>query len=168
MTTGLAENGDRDLHVGAGRKATLLRVLHTQVAAAGFAHGGDAGGQRATHALGGEEEVQRERGLHAQHRIEVAVDHEVHVAVDEAGVHRVAGGVDLGVAVEPRADRHDAPMFQHDIGGVRFVADAVDHDAATNQETSHCPIVRLAHGAQTDVSMPRGSWSSGQSSSATA
>ena len=69
---------------GPGTSPRDLGLLDTEVGAACFAHGRDAGRQRARHALGGKVEVHRERRAQERHRVEVAVAHEVHVAVDEA------------------------------------------------------------------------------------
>ncbi len=113
----LAEDRDRDQHRRPGHEPACLRLLHTEVGSAGFANRRDARCQRARHALGGEVEVHRERRAEERHRVEVAVAHEVHMAVDEPRYHRASAAVDLVVAVETRADGDDPAVLDHDISG---------------------------------------------------
>jgi hypothetical protein len=100
VTAGLAEDRDGDLHVGPWREPALLRRLHPEIAATCLANGRDASGKCPRHPFGGQVEVQRERGLHRLHRVEVTVDHEVHVTVDEARIDGVAGRVDCVVPIQ--------------------------------------------------------------------
>ena len=137
VTARLAENRDRDLHAGPGREPACLRRLDAEVAATSLADGRDAGSQRARHSLGGEVEVHRERCVHRWHRVEVAVDHEVHVAVDEAGIHGMARCVDCFIAVESRADLDDPLALDDDIGDGRGTADAVEYLAACDHNACH-------------------------------
>ena len=116
-----------------GDRARGLRRLDAEIAAARLANGGDARRERALHPLGGEIEVQRERRVHGRHRVEITVGHEVHVAVDEAGVHGMAGRVDRVVAVESGADVDDAVALDHDVGHRRGATDAVEHLAAADR-----------------------------------
>ena len=147
VATGLAEDGDRDLHVGPGANPRCCAVFIAEVAATRLAHGRDTDRQRSCHAFGGEVEVQRERRVHRRHRIEVAVDHEVHVAVDEAGVDGVARGVDRLVAIERGADVDDAVAFDDDIGNRRAAAGAVENLAALDHRrviSAHASVGRAS------------------------
>ena len=94
-----------------------LGLLDTEVGAACFAHGRDARRERARHALGGKVEVQSRTASQKRHRVEVAVAHEVHVAVDEPGQTVRPSQSIVVVAVEAGPDSDDAAVLDHDIAG---------------------------------------------------
>ena len=73
---------------------------------------------------------------------EVAIGHEVDVAVKQAGCYQSAFAVDGRVAVQSGTDLNDAPVLDQHVGRRCLLRRSVEHLAAVQYQASHARRLR--------------------------
>ena len=136
VAAGLAHHHDRDLQPRTRDQPVLDRLLDPQVRAAGIADRRDPDRQRCLQVPRRLIELVRERLLGNPPYVD-ARDRHVRVAVEQAGQDRPVAEVDLFVAVETGADRHDPIFLDGDVGSCRIGARAVKHVGTTQDDPAH-------------------------------
>ena len=143
MAAGDAQRRDADLHARADDQPLLDRGLDAQIGAACVAHAGDAGVDGVAHVPGRLIELEREGLGHHLGHVD-ALDHDVDVAVDEAGQYRAAQCIDDRDIAFGHGDLNGGAHFNNQIvlhqhGRVqnRCAAVAVNQCAVAKQCVAH-------------------------------
>src|SRR5580693_3936356 len=134
MPPGLAQYSDGDLDIGTVDQAGGNRLLDTQVRAGSVSDRRNAGAQCQPQVACGLKEPQRKWRLDEPQGVNV-VEHDVHVAVDKAGDHKVSRGIDRGVTVQTRAYIDNPLALDEHVRGSRGPVNRVKDVTAANQQS---------------------------------
>jgi len=115
VTSGLGEHGNGDLHSWPGYQTVVHRLFHAEVGTSCISYAGYSRVEGDLHVVDGLVETIRQGSVESLERVDVA-HREMHVAVEEAGEHRLARNVDLLITAEPDTDIGDAPFLDANIG----------------------------------------------------